>query len=776
MRFYVPLSTCLLAALLANGCGKDPPAPTITTATPSAAPIASAAPAKPREPLKAPERSGGSLQRAADGSRLFLADEDHKVLRILPLPLGEEPKPLEARKPSSDEPAAASASASAKPAPPVPSASASAMASASASSAPSTPPSASAVPPHPPPPSAKQIEMAMPGAPAQVLVLDKFVLVTIRDPGLLLVFKVEADESLKEQSRVPVAADAWGIALTPDEKTAIVTSAWTHTVTGIDIQAGKVLWTQNVAREPRGVVIHPNGKTAYVSHLTSANLTRIDDLDGDKPKTKKIDFPASPLRTPYGTKVDGSLGYALVIDDAGHRLLAARHALGALGPWGDWYGVMSIDALQTDNDQPLLKPRVPGKRIKTTPAYDEVLGAFKTRFPESNYRSNAELFAQRMPQPRAMIVARSTDTVWVASEGQDSVAEYPLHTAVPSERTGREILLGRNYKDPKIIGSGYSDRDGIPSECGAPTGLALSPDESLLYVYCRSTNDIAIVRIGPQPPSTDQSGWSDWNGPGFVRVATETDEALLRGKKLFYGANDAYSSDELGCAACHPEGRDDGHVWHEVITNAKENEGNFLATQYLAEKTKEGKLGYPRQTPMLAGRVNAKGPYGWHAQSDGLLERIGEGFGRHRWIGRVIDTKAWMLGERANALTVFLRKGLVPPPRINRELTAKEKKGKEIFESAETACVQCHPTDAEFTNRMAMPLPKLDTLAGFEDEENPAFKSPSLLFVGGTAPYYHDGSMPSLDVLIAKNNDRMGKTNQLSAEQRAALVAYLETL
>jgi cytochrome c peroxidase len=56
------------------------------------------------------------------------------------------------------------------------------------------------------------------------------------------------------------------------------------------------------------------------------------------------------------------------------------------------------------------------------------------------------------------------------------------------------------------------------------------------------------------------------------------------------------------------------------------------------------------------------------------------------------------------------------------------------------------------------------------------FDTPSLRFVGATAPYFHDGRYKSLDeVLIAPDHD-MGGGATLGRGDRAALVAYLETL
>ncbi len=769
----------VMAALAA--CSSDP-AESGAQASASVATAASGRPnpAAPHDPLKAPERAGGAIRRSADGARLYLADEDHKALRILAIPFAEEPIDPGAS-PSASASAAAEDSAS-----PPPSSRPGASASASASAKPPTgPPPPGSIPTYPPPPSAKQIEVAMPGAPAQVLPMDGRVLVTIRDPGLLLVMKETADETLVEEARVPLAADAWGIALSPDEKTAIVTSAWTHTVTGVDLEKHAVRWTVDVAREPRGVVVHPDGVRAYVSHLTSGDLTRIQGIGESAPTATVVSFPAAPSRTPLATRLEGSLGYALVIDDAGHRLLAARHALGGLAEQA-WFGIPTIDVLQTADDTPLLSPRVPDKRIKETPAFSE-----SRRWSIETFGENLEgpqayqlrqftspvLTQPQIVQPRAMIVAKKSQVVFVASEGDDSVGEFPLTAAAPIELPLRTIGVGRYYRDVHVLGSYYGEGDGVASQCGAPTGLALSADESLLYVYCRSTNDVATVRLSTARSADSWARGKATPSITIARVATETgDETFSRGRRLFYGARDGVSSGGMGCAGCHPEGRDDGHVWHEVFPEKEKGNPFFLATKNLAFKTKEGRLGYPRQTPMLAGRVNAAGPYGWHAQNDSLRTRLAEGFGLHRWNGGDDSGPDWILGERGNAYAAFLRGGLVTPPRPSGTLTQKQQTGKQLFESAATECTKCHVPATDLTNRIPYDVKLGAALPGFEEEEDQKFKTPSLLFVGGTAPYFHDGRVSTLAQLIAQNRDRMGKTTHLSADDQAALVAYLETL
>ncbi|MFO0762256.1 MAG: hypothetical protein U0359_37800 [Byssovorax sp.] len=80
-------------------------------------------------------REGGALVRAPSGSALYLADEDHGVVRRIPLPIDGQ---------------------------------------------------------HPP------RAISMPGRPAQVLGIGDRVLVTVRDPGLLLVLRDRAGELTEE--------------------------------------------------------------------------------------------------------------------------------------------------------------------------------------------------------------------------------------------------------------------------------------------------------------------------------------------------------------------------------------------------------------------------------------------------------------------------------------------------------------------------------------------------------------------------------------------------
>ena len=155
-----------------------------------------------------------------------------------------------------------------------------------------------------------------------------------------------------------------------------------------------------------------------------------------------------------------------------------------------------------------------------------------------------------------------------------------------------------------------------------------------------------------------------------------------------------------------------------------------------------------------------------------LQSRVEEGIHLHRWNAAPRDPT--FTTKAAAALAAFLRAGLVPPPREVRPLTDQEERGRAIFTSREAQCSFCHTPENDYTDRATHPL-RPWTSPGFDPDEAP-FRAPSLLFASGSAPYYHDGSEPSLDALVSHNEDRMGKTKQLSPADKKALVAFLRTL
>jgi mono/diheme cytochrome c family protein/DNA-binding beta-propeller fold protein YncE len=717
-RTAVAIALSLLAACDSqerdSTSAPDASSGTAVTAAGSAA--ASATQAKTRATTH--PREGGSIARAAEGDALFVADEDHQVLRVLALPARHD---------------------------------------------------------------SRRADFRTPGRPAQVAVTADRVLVTIRQvgagQGALLVLRRAGGLDLEEIGRVTLPADAWGVSLTPDQGTALVTSAWTHKVSAVDLGKLEVRWSVDVAREPRGVVVvggEGRRERAYVSHLVGSGITRIDELGGRQPVVARVDLPAAPLRAPSSGKARASLGWSVVASPGGERAYFPRHALGALAADG-WFGVGTVDVMSTADDSAAAPTRAAAPMVSLTQPVAAMFERHETW--AAGGVPVIETPGSRLNAPRAAVFRRKTSTLLVVNEGTANVLELDALAMDPT------LVVVRGYGTARKVRRGL----GVGEQGEAPSGIALSEDEDTAWVYCRATNDVVVLDLPPEEGSYRSAPRA------AVVLGDKEDEELAIGRALFHDASNSTVSGGLSCAGCHPEGRDDGHVWHEaaITQRALAVDGtpgpetkfvNFFGGSDLSairarwgEVTAagEGGFGYARQTPMLAGRVKAPGPYGWHGESPDLTARIVAGFGLHRW-SRDSDSEAMKRGF-AGYLGKFLREGLVPPPRVERPLTAEEERGKALFHGP-SQCATCHPADREYGDRTIQALRKLPPPRGFAEDPVRAYKVPSLLFVGESAPYMHDGRFESLESLVELNQDRMGKTAQLTPDDRAALVAFLRTL
>lgn len=687
------------------------------SAGPSGASSASAAAPAEAAPARADlAREGQTIALAPRGDRLVVADEDHQALVTAPLPLGGNPTKLD-----------------------------------------------------------------LPGRPAQVLWLatepggPETLLVTIREVagggGALLLLEPEG-ESWRERARATLPSDAWGVATSPDGRFAAVTSAWPAKLSLVELSSARVVWTRDVPREPRGALF-TDADTLFVSHLVGSDVTRVQGLHTE-PQVSAVALPAAPLRSPAAEKLTASLGYALVATPARDRLFFPRHALGAIGI-DSWFGTPTVDALDVVGPTPVATARQVNAHAAFIGPVAKSLEDPKS-FNFWNVRSEVVPVERTLfVQPRAAVFRKNEQSLLIVSEGDNALVELDAAFSDPALAVRRWYPLGGDVEKEKLTDA-----------CGAPSGLALAADETVAYVHCRTTDRIVAVLL-PEGPD-------EWRPPPnkrFVELAARpADASYAAGRRLFYDANDGYVSGGMGCAGCHPEGRDDGFVWHEVELRSKGSTvsfTNFFGSASAARFTAafwahqeiepvnadaDG-VGVPRQTPMIVGRLKAKGPYGWLAESDTLEARLLGGFKLHRW-SSPNESGVGFTTQRARQLAAFLPTGLVPPPRDPAPLDEEEERGKAVFLSEKAACATCHTPETDYTNRSVAAFAPYRERGFFK--ESAAYKTPSLLFVGGSPPYFHDGRYRTLDELVEKSGDQMGKTSHLSPDEKKALVAFLRRL
>ncbi|MEB3329404.1 MAG: cytochrome c peroxidase [Candidatus Sericytochromatia bacterium] len=154
----------------------------------------------------------------------------------------------------------------------------------------------------------------------------------------------------------------------------------------------------------------------------------------------------------------------------------------------------------------------------------------------------------------------------------------------------------------------------------------------------------------------------------------------------------------------------------------------------------------------------------------------------------------------AKALASFERALRLKPSSYDRfltgdedALTAQQRRGLAIFSSARGRCVACHSgpdlTDRDFHNTgVGQAGPQADPgrqAVTHREQDRGAFKTPTLRNVARTGPYMHDGSLPTLEAVVAHYN-RGGGPNPnldprlaplgLTPEEAEDLVAFLRAL
>jgi cytochrome c peroxidase len=319
--------------------------------------------------------------------------------------------------------------------------------------------------------------------------------------------------------------------------------------------------------------------------------------------------------------------------------------------------------------------------------------------------------------PRAAAVDAASRSLFVACAGIDAVIEYDAGAADPER----------------------AERRRFPVASG-PTGIAIDPAGRRAVVWSQFDRTLNVIPLGA--PDAERASTE---APETVRVALSRKAGsavtadLELGRKLFHMTGDArISSDGRACASCHPDGRDDALTW----------------------ATPDG----PRQTPMLAGRLRETAPYGWMGNGESVKDHLASTFQRLGGAG--------LSGRELDALVAFST-SLRPP--VTQSMQSDDsvlvERGRMVFHSSDTGCAGCHREGDGYTDRSTH-----DVASRVTADIVPAFDTPSLRFVGGTAPYFHDGRYATLRAMLVGADGKMGHTKQLSQNDLDALEAYLRSL
>ncbi|NUP11061.1 MAG: cytochrome-c peroxidase [Polyangiaceae bacterium] len=353
-----------------------------------------------------------------------------------------------------------------------------------------------------------------------------------------------------------------------------------------------------------------------------------------------------------------------------------------------------------------------------------------------------------------------------------------LEVPVEGDDTGMKTSAYAGECDQDLVHAELSifDAQLEPRQVGAgsfiglhlPIDLALREDGDRAVVIDPAANKVELVDLTAAPGqgcfSVDNAeeleGWSGtpiaaafagtdilvqtrepatlelFHGGKAVRtIVLGGDSRADTGFDLFHNTSAMNNTSGLACASCHPEGRDDGHVW------------TFSG---------EGL----RRTQSLSGTLDGTAPFHWGGNLSSLGALMDEVSARR--MGGVLQSE-----ERVDALESWLL--ALEPLRAATSPDQDEEaidRGRVLFESTTVGCSSCH-SGAAFTNNET-------TTVGHGE----ALQVPSLVGVGMRGPFMHDGCAPTLIDRFdpACGGDEHGDTSGLDAAELEDLVAYMMSL
>jgi mono/diheme cytochrome c family protein len=369
------------------------------------------------------------------------------------------------------------------------------------------------------------------GAEAAQLVVDRAArtaFVTDRKRDQVVVVDLDAPEPIVK-ARWSTPAEPFGLALSPDGTTLLVTTVADRQLVAFDTRDGNARWRRPLRPEPRGVAISPDGTQAMVTYLTAATVDRI-----------RMSDPSRAQAVALGTaRVENAAATALGdgIDDAttGRRFPRNAFAVRFVG------NELAIVPHQVST--PLQETRFGENTGSYGGGFEPPISHALTIVAAGDQELPRHVAAQiAIHQPRALAWDPARDRLVVAGFGSDSLL-FVDAASQAGIRHVMDVALG--------------DRS-----CG-PQGVAFA-DDGDAWVYCAVSRKTARVSLDDKhaPVIT-------W-GPA-VGASRMTEQQHL-GFDLFRRGNDFRLSTRgaMACSSCHPEARTDGLSWriekHELQT------------------------------------------------------------------------------------------------------------------------------------------------------------------------------------------------------------------
>lgn len=561
---------------------------------------------------------------------------------------------------------------------------------------------------------------------------------------------VASDGATLSPIDLPYGSAPAGIVLTSTH--AYVSLEGSGRVARIDLSSRAVTGTLPVGPSPRALALTPDGKTLLVSRFLSgdsAGAVYAVDLAGFT-AAASIALPIDRTSSESGTAARGLPNYVAAL---------AVHPDGAAA----WYAAKKDNILRG-----LARDNLP---LTFESTLRSLLGRIDLSAGGASEAASARIDIDNTSQPSALAFSSHGTFLFAAYQGGNRI--FVLDAAT------RHVLLQR--------------------ETGAaPQGIAVDGASGRVFVQDFLGRTVTVF------DARDLLARGDTAMTRLTAVSVSSkeplQEAVLRGKRLFYHAGDPRMSLDgyTSCAACHLDGAHDGRTWD--FTDRGEGLRNTTTLQGKAG-TGHGPLHWSANfDEMQDFEHDIRGPFGGKGFLPDALFAAGA---RNAPLGDAKAGHSPDLDDLAAYVASLAEVRRSPHRSASGALTPSALEGGKVFHREDVGCAKCHVpplfTDSRLPGAQKPAAGPVTVFAGAESRvtaegfllhdvgtlkaksgkrlggELPGLDTPTLEGIWETAPYLHDGSAATvLDVLTTANaGDRHGKTSHLSASEIAALGDFL---
>ncbi len=529
--------------------------------------------------------------------------------------------------------------------------------------------------------------------------------------------------SLAVLAEVKVGDDPRTAAFTPDGARVLVANHGSGTISTVDVIAARLAPEIEVGGQPYGIVAgHSAGPEqadrAYVSLSALGRVAVIDLATRAVIRTIETEpFPAGLALTGDESSLYVTHLYSGRVTPIDLFTFTPKQAVST----GADSNLSQFVALSPDGSRAYL-PQTRSNSDNPTLAYNtsvfpvvNVLALTQAAGASHLTDERIDLATADQPVnlPFAAVVSPDGQTLVVANAGSDDVSVIDLATG----HAVAHLAVGRN-----------------------PRGLALSPDGARLFVNNTLDGTLSVFNLTPL-----------LNHPIILSLTTiPLAPQDLLGKRLFHSALPPMSADHwLSCASCHFDGGHDARTW----------------------------LGFPdgpRNTPALFGAARTP-PFHWSGDLDELqdveltIRDIQHGDGLIP--GDAFDSLGPPHAGRSaelDALAAYLASLDAPPSPLTYPAETLER-GERAFRR--WSCAACHAPPL-YTDLRSRESGIGDSAL---DPRGARMDTPSLLGAWATAPYFHDGSAPTLhDTLFSTGFHSMGFA--MDRQEVEDLLAFMQSL